>query len=78
MDHIIDERLACTKDRTEQDRLAKLRSRMAIAYAKLVYDDYQTHFQSGRWQALERQGAQTQRLMWASTNTKDPAHSDLY
>lgn len=50
---------------------------MAIANAKLTYQRYQTLCQSSRWQNLASQGAQTQRLLWASTGTKNPQYSDV-
>ena len=50
---------------------------MAIANAKLTYQRYQELFSSRRWQALAGQGAQTQRLLWASTSTKNPNYRDV-
>ena len=54
-----------------------LRGQAAVANARLAYQEYQRIGAETRWQALARQGAQTQRLLWASTGTKDPAYSDL-
>jgi len=53
-----------------------LRGRTAIACARLAYQEYQSMLASPRWQRLARAGAQPQRLLWASTSTKDPAYSD--
>ena len=50
---------------------------MAIANAKLTYQRYRELFSSQRWQALADRGAQTQRLLWASTGTKDPNYRDV-
>ena len=50
---------------------------MAIANAKLAYQRYQELFSGPRWQALARRGAQTQRLLWASTGTKNPQYRDV-
>ena len=54
-----------------------LRGRVAIANAKVTYQRYQELYASERWQALAAQGAQTQRLLWASTSTKNPAYRDV-
>ena len=53
-----------------------LASRVAIANAKLAYQDFLALTQSPRWQALAAQGAQPQRLLWASTGTKNAALRD--
>jgi transaldolase/glucose-6-phosphate isomerase len=55
-----------------------LRGRVAIANAKLAYERYKEIFAGERWQALDARGARTQRLLWASTGTKNPAFSDVY
>ena len=49
---------------------------MAIANAKLAYQRYKQLFSGPRWDALKAKGAHTQRLLWASTSTKDPALRD--
>ena len=57
--------------------LAALRGKVAIANAKLAYQYYLDLIASDRWQALADNGARPQRLLWASTGTKDPAYSDV-
>src|SRR6516165_7393128 len=57
--------------------LRGLIGKVAIANAKLAYQRYQELFSGRRWQALASQGAQTQRLLWASTGTKNPAYRDV-
>ncbi len=54
-----------------------LRGRAAIASAALAYQHYQEVIQSKRWQTLTEDGAMVQRLLWASTGTKDPSYSDV-
>src|SRR6202040_279940 len=49
----------------------------AIANAKLAYQLYKGIYADERWQRLAQQGAQTQRLLWASTGTKNKAYSDV-
>jgi transaldolase/glucose-6-phosphate isomerase len=50
---------------------------VAIANAKLAYQDWRAFTSSPRWARLIRRGAQTQRLLWASTSTKDPRYRDV-
>ena len=56
----------------------ELRSRLAIANARIAYAAFEEVFSSPRWMALERAGARVQRPLWASTSTKDPSLPDLY
>jgi transaldolase / glucose-6-phosphate isomerase len=57
--------------------LRGLTGKVAIANAKLTYQRYQEFFSGPRWQDLASQGAQTQRLLWASTGTKNPNYRDV-
>ncbi len=76
IDAMIDERLADTS--AEQgSQLAALRGRIAVANAKMAYQDFLEIEASPRWQRLAAQGARPQRLLWASTGTKNPAYSDV-
>jgi transaldolase len=62
----------------EKAALAKtLRGHVAIANAKMAYQLYKGIFGSGRFQILVAQGARVQRLLWASTSTKNPDQSDV-
>lgn len=54
-----------------------LRGQVAIASAKIAYQIYQELFNGERFEALEAQGANVQRLLWASTSSKNPAFSDV-
>jgi transaldolase/glucose-6-phosphate isomerase len=54
----------------------ELRGKAGIANAKLAYGRYEALFSGPRWEALARAGARTQRLLWASTSTKNPAYKD--
>ena len=76
IDKAIDARLAAAPGADEAD-LRRVRGKVAIANAKLAYQWYLELSQSPRWQALKAKGAQPQRLLWASTGTKDPAYSDV-
>ena len=56
---------------------AELRGQAAIASSRLAYQVYKQLFSGGEWQQLVDAGAQPQRLLWASTSTKDPSYSDV-
>ena len=64
-------------DRAGHDALNGLRGKVAIANAKLAYQRYKRLFAGPRWEKLKAKGAQVQRLLWASTGTKNPAYSDV-
>jgi len=55
----------------------ELKGTLAVANAKLAYVRYGQVFSGERWEALEAKGASTQRCLWASTSTKNPAYSDV-
>src|SRR5579863_1081166 len=76
-DAALDEKIAAARDLAERGRLQALKGKVAIANAKLAYQMYKSVFSSERWQRLAQSGAQTQRLLWASTGTKNPAYSDV-
>jgi transaldolase len=56
---------------------ADLNGKLAVANAKLAYQRYEELFSGPRWEALEARGATTQRCLWASTSTKNPAYRDV-
>jgi len=60
-----------------KDLLESLRGKIALANAKLTYKKYQELFGGSRWNILAAKGAQTQRLLWASTSTKNPKYRDV-
>jgi transaldolase len=55
---------------------AELKGKLAVANAKLAYRHYQHIFQGPRWEYLASKGATTQRVLWASTSTKNPSYPD--
>jgi transaldolase len=57
--------------------LESVRSKVAIANAKLAYERYQRIFSGPRWEALAAKGAQPQRVLWASTSTKNSKLRDV-
>ncbi len=58
-------------------KLIAIKGKVAIANAKIAYQKYKEIFGSERWKALAAKGAQVQRLLWASTSTKNPEYSDV-
>ncbi len=60
----------------DSDALKAIRGKVAIANAKLAYQWFLDFVKSDRWQKLAAEGAQPQRLLWASTGVKDPAYPD--
>ena len=77
IDGLITARVKAVADAREQALLRSLIGKVAIANAKLTYQRYREVFDGQRWQALAGRGAQTQRLLWASTGTKDPNYRDV-
>ena len=61
----------------DKARLESLLGKVAIANAKLAYQSYKAIFSGPRWEALAAKGAMVQRVLWASTGTKNPAYSDV-
>lgn len=75
VDPILEQRM---KDNEEQAKLAEsLHGQVAVASAKVAYSIYKEIFNSERFSKLSEHGARTQRLLWASTSTKNPAYSDV-
>ena len=78
IDTLVDEMLtAKAKDAAGEQRYASLMGKVAIANAKQAYAKYKDLFGSERWKKLEARGARTQRLLWASTSTKNPKYRDV-
>ena len=75
IDGAIDKRLAAGDK--DAEALKAVRGKVAIANAKIAYQHYLDVKNSDRWRALEAKGANPQRLLWASTGTKDKAYSDV-
>jgi transaldolase / glucose-6-phosphate isomerase len=77
IDGRIEEMLKTERDAGKKALLQSVEGKVAIANAKLTYKKYQELFGGARWQALAAKGAQTQRLLWASTSTKNPKYRDV-
>ncbi len=81
IDSNIDDRLEAKIAKTDDDKLKEklkgLEGKVAIANAKIAYQKFKEMVASDRWQALAAKGANVQRLLWASTSTKNPNYSDV-
>jgi transaldolase/glucose-6-phosphate isomerase len=77
IDKLLDEKLKTAHSTGEKSQLQTLKGKVAIANAKLTYQRYKTLFSSDQWQELADKGAQTQRVLWASTSTKNPDYRDV-
>ena len=77
IDSLLNEQIKKETDPARKAKLQSLLGKIAIANAKLTYEAYQQIFSSPRWNALAAKGAQTQRVLWASTSTKNPAYRDV-
>ncbi|HHP7232245.1 MAG TPA: transaldolase [Xenococcaceae cyanobacterium] len=77
IDDRIDAKLTGIDDIDVKAKLQEIKGKVAIANAKIAYQEYKEICRSERWQALAAKGAKVQRLLWASTSTKNPEYSDV-
>src|SRR3984957_16193335 len=77
VDSLIDDKLKNETDASRKAKLQGILGKVAIANGKLTYEAYERIFSSPRWKALAAKGAQTQRVLWASTSTKNKNYSDV-
>jgi transaldolase len=77
IDVLIDQRLDRIEREESRRRAQELRGQAAVASGRCAYQAFLEVTATPRWRQLERAGAQTQRLLWASTGTKDRAYSDV-
>lgn len=78
IDKKVDDKLkAGVDDLNVEAKLKSVKGKVAIANAKIAYQEYKKIIRSDRWKALSAKSANVQRLLWASTSTKDPSYSDV-
>ncbi len=77
IDALVDSMLAKLEKPADPALVKSLEGKVAIANAKMAYQIYKKLFSGERWEKLKARGAQPQRLLWASTSTKDPKYSDV-
>lgn len=77
VDKLLDEKIASATDESAKAKLESLKGKAGIANSKLAYKKSLEIYSTERWQKLAAQGARPQRLLWASTGTKNPKYSDV-
>jgi transaldolase/glucose-6-phosphate isomerase len=77
VDSLVAARLKASTSVPEQHLLRSIMGKVAIANGRLTYQRYKEIFSGDRWQRLAALGGQTQRVLWASTGTKNPSYSDV-
>ena len=77
VDSLVGEQLKKETDATRKLKLQGILGKVAVANGKLTYEAYRRIFSTPRWKALAAKGAQTQRVLWASTSTKNPNYRDV-
>jgi transaldolase / glucose-6-phosphate isomerase len=77
VDSKLNEKLKAKPDGQQEALLKGILGKVAIANGKLTYQKYLQIFSGPRWEKLAARGAQTQRVLWASTSTKNPAYRDV-
>jgi transaldolase/glucose-6-phosphate isomerase len=77
VDSIVTDKLKTSHDPSQQALLKSILGKVAIANGKLTYQRYLAIFSGPRWEALAKKGAQAQRVLWASTSTKNPNYRDV-
>ncbi len=77
VDKLIDDKIAQTEDEGVKAELQSLEGKIAVANSKLAYERFEQLFNSERFQKLREQGAKVQRVLWASTSTKNPKYRDI-
>ena len=77
IDALLTAKLKTASGAGEQALVQSLMGKVAIANGKLAYQRYQALFCNEKWKVLAGKGAQTQRVLWASTSTKNPKYRDV-
>jgi transaldolase/glucose-6-phosphate isomerase len=75
VDALLEEKMK-TATGPDKARMLRLLGKVAIANAKVAYQSYKKTFSGPRWEPLAKKNAQTQRVLWASTGTKNPSYRD--
>lgn len=78
VDQLISEKIKSAQNDQEKITLENLQGKTAIANAKMAYQTYKGLINQQNWQTLAKKGAMPQRLLWASTSTKNPKYSETY
>jgi transaldolase len=76
VDKLVDEKIAAS-DEAGKEQLASLKGKAGIANSKLAYERFERIFSTERFKKLAAKGAKPQRVLWASTSTKNPKYRDV-
>lgn len=76
-DQLIEHRIVPGRSKMRDPDPRALLGKVAVANAKLAYQSFKRSLANPRWQAVAARGARVQRMLWASTSTKNPAYHDL-
>ena len=76
-DKMLDEHLKNENNKTIKNKLQLLKGKAAVANSKLIYQKYLEIFSGEEFRQLKAKGANSQRVLWGSTSTKNPAYSDI-
>ena len=76
VDTLLDEKAEAAADAAERRRLEAFKGRAAVANAKVVYERFRSYLNGREWQLIAASGAKVQRVLWASTGTKNPEYPD--
>jgi len=77
VDNLLEGKMKAVGMSVEQQKLRALQGKIAIANARLAYQEFKRLFSGPRFAALTQRGARVQRPLWASTGTKNPAYRDV-
>lgn len=77
VDRLLEDKVKATESSTLQQKLKALQGNIAIANARLVYQEFKRLFSQPQFGVLKQQGARAQRPLWASTSAKNPAYRDV-
>jgi transaldolase len=77
VDTLLEDRIKAVGESVERQKLKALQGKIAIANARLAYQEFKRLFSGPRFEALKQRGARVQRPLWASTSTKNPAYRDV-
>ena len=77
VDRLLEAKLREASTEAEREKIAALEGKVAIANAKAAYEKFKAIFSGARFQVLAAKGARVQRVLWASTSTKNPKYRDV-
>ncbi|MBU0467536.1 MAG: transaldolase [Candidatus Omnitrophica bacterium] len=77
VDNLLDEKLQSENDEVNKKKILDIKGKAAVANSRLIFERAKSIFSSDEFKVLEQKGANVQRVLWASTGTKNPKYSDI-